>query len=57
MRWEELEKGLKKLVRNTLSTNHSIKFLENEDLKEQFFKQIQISNNHAAKKQQFGLYD
>ena len=47
MRWEELiqqqqqkqlEKGLKKLVGDILSTNHSIKFLENEDLKEQLLR-------------------
>ena len=35
---KQLEKGLKKLVRNILSTNHSIKFLENEDLKEQLLR-------------------
>ena len=43
MRWEELiqqqqQKQLEKLVRNILSTNHSIKFLENEDLKEQLLR-------------------
>ena len=47
MRWEELiqqqqqkqlQKGLKEVVRNILSTNHSIKFSENEDLKEQLLR-------------------
>ena len=47
MRWEELiqqqqqkqlEKGLKKIVGDVLSTNHSIKFLENEDLREQLLR-------------------